>query len=122
MKRSMLWPVVVMLLWLTACSGRAPTVERITIVNPTEFTLDVDVTGPERDGWLPVTIVEARSEEVTGDLIDQGDRWIFRFLHWGDPVGELVLTRTELERSGWRVEVPEQIGERLQELGRPPSG
>jgi hypothetical protein len=43
-------------------------------------------------------------------------------LHWGDPVGELALTRRELERSGWRMEVPKQIDERLQQQGSPPSG
>ena len=62
--------------------------DRITIVNPTEYDVDVDVTGPDRDGWLPVAIVGARSEKVAQGVIDQGDLWIFRFVHWGDPVDE----------------------------------
>jgi hypothetical protein len=54
-------------------------------------------------------------------VIDQGEVWIFRFRHWGDPIRELSLTRAELERNGWRLEVPDEVEERLQELGRPSS-
>lgn len=95
--------------------------DRITIVNPTPYDLDVEVSGQDRDGWLPVAIVEAGEEDVVPGVSDQGEVWIFRFRHLGDPVGELSLTRAELERSGWRVEVPNEVAERLQELGRPPS-
>jgi hypothetical protein len=112
---------VVTLLWLAACSGPPARVDRITIVNPTGYDLDVDVAGRERGGWLPVAIVEARSERVAEEVIDQGEVWVFRFLHWGDPVRELSLTRAELEEAGWRVEVPGEVEERLQELERPPS-
>jgi hypothetical protein len=112
---------VLALLLVAACTGPPPTVEEITIVNPTDYDLDVDVTGGERDGWLPVAIVKARTEDVAQEVIDQGEVWIFRFLHWGDPVGEVRLTRGDLERDGWRVEVPAGIGERLQQLGRPRS-
>jgi hypothetical protein len=97
-------------------------VERITVTNPTGYDLDVEVTGRDREGWLPVAIVEARTEDVAQEVIDQGEVWIFRFRHWGDPVGELRLSRAELERNGWRVEVPAEIEERLEQLGRPKSG
>jgi hypothetical protein len=113
--------MVVLAVLLAACSGPPPTVDRITIANPTEYELDTEVTGRDRQGWLPLTVVEAGSEVVVQEVIDQGEEWVFRFLHWDDSVGELSVTREELERSGWRVEVPEQIGERLQELERPPS-
>ena len=106
---------------LAACSGPPTTVDRITIANPTDYELDTEVTGRDRQGWLPLAIAKAGSEVVVREVIDQGEQWIIRFLHWGDPVGELSVTRGELERSGWRVGVPEQIGERLQQLGRPPS-
>jgi hypothetical protein len=96
-------------------------VERITIANPTAYDLDVDVTGPGQEGRLPIAIVEARSEDIAQDVIDQGDVWIFRFLHWGDSVGHLSLTRAELERNGWHVEVPEEVEERLEQMGRPTS-
>jgi hypothetical protein len=104
------------LLWLTACSGPAPTVDRITVANPTEYDLEVHVTGEERDGWLPLIIVEARSEDIVRGVIDQGDLWIFQFRHLGDAIGQTSVSREELERSGWRVEVPESVEERLAQL------
>jgi hypothetical protein len=109
-------------LLVASCSGPAPRVDRITISNPTAYDIDVEVTDRDRDGWLPVAIVEAGSEHISQDVIDQGEVWVFRFLHWGDPVGEFSPTRAELERNGWRVEVPGEVEERLQELGRPMSG
>ena len=105
---------------LGACSGPLPTVDRITIANPTGYDLAVEVSGGNRETWLPLTVVGTGSEVVVEQVIDQGERWTFRFKHWDDPVGEVVLTRTELEASGWRVEVPSDIQERLQQLGRPP--
>ena len=112
--------VLIMVLWVAACTGPPPRVDRITIVNNSGYDLDIDVAGSERGGWLPVAIVEAHSKDVAEEVIDQGEVWVFRFLHWGDPVGELSLPRAELEGVGWRVEVPEKVEERLQQLGRPP--
>jgi hypothetical protein len=114
--------LVVLAVLLAACSGPPPTVDRITIANATNYDLDTEVTGRDREGWLPLSVVAAGSEVVVREVIDQGEEWIFRFVHWGDPVGELSITRVELEGSEWRVEVPEQVEERLQQLGRPPSG
>jgi hypothetical protein len=104
---------------LASCAGPPPTIAEITIVNGTAYDLDVEVSGEDRQGWFPVAIVEAGSTDVSEEVIDQGEVWVFRFRHWGDPVGELSLNRGELEESGWRVEVPEAISERLRELERP---
>jgi hypothetical protein len=106
---------------LAACSGTPATVDRLTVVNPTDYDLDVHVMGGDREVWVPLAIVAARSEDVVEDVIDQGDQWTFRFLHWGDSLAERSLGRAELERNGWRVDVPPEVGERLRELGRPPS-
>jgi hypothetical protein len=110
------------LVWLSACSGPAPTVDQITVVNSTEYDLEIHVTGRERNGWLPMIIVEARSEGIARGVLDQGEVWIFQFRHLGDAVGEHSLSQEELERSGWRLEVPDEVDERLQQLGRSPSG
>jgi hypothetical protein len=106
---------------LAACSAPPPTVDRITIVNPTDYAIDVHVSGRDQDLWLPVGIVDAHTEDVAEQVIDQGDRWTFRFLYSGDPLEEVSLTRPELERSGWRVVIPHELGELLRELGEPPS-
>jgi hypothetical protein len=111
----------ILILLLAACSVRPRTVDRVTIVNRTAYKLDVQVTDGDRDGWLPVAIVDGGSDADSLGLVDQGDVWIFRFLHSGDPVGELILTRAELERNDWQVEVPGDVEDRLRALGRAPS-
>lgn len=107
---------------LTGCLGPAPTIDVLTIANPTDYQLDVDVAGEERKGWLPIAILEPRSEKVARNVIDQGELWIFRFRYLGDPVGEVPVTRDELEGNGWRVEVPDEVEQRLREGGAQPFG
>jgi hypothetical protein len=113
--------LVALSLLLAACSAPPGTVDEITIANPTSYDIAVEVTGPARESWLPVAIVQAGTEDATNDVLDQGEVWVFRFLHWGEPLTELSLTRAELERNGWRVDIPADLEERLQQLGRPPS-
>lgn len=119
-------PLVVLLAAVSiasvGCIDAPRYVDRVTIVNGTEFDLGVEVTGPDRTGWLPLALVPAGSETVVEEVADQGAMWVFRFRHWGDPVGELSIARAELERDGWRVAVPEDVGERLRGLVRQPSG
>jgi hypothetical protein len=111
---------VLALLLLVACWGPARTVDRVTIVNPTDYDLAVDVSGADRDGRLPLAIVDHGSERMIREVVDQGRVWTFRFLHEGEAVGEITVARTVLERGGWRVEIPEEVGERLRDLGRQP--
>jgi hypothetical protein len=113
--------LIALSLVLLGCSGPPGTVEEITIANPTSYDLAVEVAGRARESWLPVAIVEAGSEDAAQQVLDRGEVWVFRFLHWGEPVTELTMTRTELERNGWRVDVPAEVEERLEELGRPPA-
>jgi hypothetical protein len=119
MTRTLAGTLAILAIVLSSCTGPASRIDEITILNGTDYDLDVEVSGEHRQGWLPVAIVEAGSTDVSEEVIDQGHVWVFRFRHWGDPVGELSLNRAELEESGWRVEVPEAVSERLRELGRP---
>lgn len=113
--------VAAVTLLVAGCTGAPVTVDRITVVNHTDYDIQVHVTGRDPGIWLPIAIVEARSEDLARDVIDQGDRWTFRFLYQGEPLEETSLTRGELEGGGWRVAIPEAIGERLSALGEPPS-
>ena len=106
-------------LLLSACAGAAPTIEEVTIVNGTDYDLEVEIAGQDGDGWLPLARVGAGTEGSAREVIDQGDAWVFRFRHWGEQVGEVTFTRGGLEEIGWSVEVPAEIAERLEDLGRP---
>jgi hypothetical protein len=105
---------------LAACSGAPQTVERIEIVNPTDYDIAVDVSGPNGRGWLPISLAEHRSSVTVREVIDQGERWSFRFRHFGQTVGEISMRRDQLETTDWLVEIPAEVGERLRDLGREP--
>jgi hypothetical protein len=106
--------LVTITLLVSSCSQTPPVVRAVTIVNGTGYDLTVQVSDSDRRAWLPLANVEARSERSIVEVIDQGDVWVFRFLHSGEPIGELSLGRTELERDNWSVEVPDDVAERLE--------
>lgn len=103
----------------SACSG-VSFVDEVTIVNNTEYSANVEVTGKDRDGWLGLTVVRPESTTTVGEVIDQGDVWIFRFDYLGKGKEEMEVSRRELERNEWTVEVPQSFERRLRDLGVPP--
>jgi hypothetical protein len=107
------------MLVLAACAD-VPFIDEVTIVNETEYSANVDVRGRERDGRLGLTSVPARSTRTVDRVIDQGDLWIFSFDYGGKHEEEVEVSRGELQRSDWTIEVPTSFEQRLRELGVPP--
>lgn len=95
-------------------------VKEVKIVNETEYPANVDLSGKNRDGWLRLTVVEGQSTRAVGEVIDQGEVWIFRFDYASKHQEEVEISRSELERNDWTVEVPEAFEQRLRALGEPP--
>jgi hypothetical protein len=114
--------VVVAIVALVWPGSRLPSyVDDITVVNPHPWDVGVDVTGAERDGWLGMGTVDRTASHAFGQVIDQGEQWVFRFTYSGVDGGELVVTRNELEASDWKVTVPELFAERMRASGLGPS-
>jgi hypothetical protein len=113
--------VLLLLLLVPGCLDTTSRVDSVTVANPLPYELVVHVSDGEGGEWTPLGIVQAGGELTVREVIDQGERWTFRFQHWGDTVGESTESRADLEGEGWRIEVPPSIGDRLEELGRPPS-
>lgn len=105
------------LLLLAACAG-ATFVERISIANDTEYPATVEVRGVNR-GWLPVTTVSPGEKRAVAEVIDQGQSWTFRFAYAGEQA-EVEFSRGELATTGWLVEVPLELEEKLHVQGIPP--
>jgi hypothetical protein len=102
-----------------ACSG-VSFVDGVTIVNDTVYSANIDVTGEAGDGWLLVTSVEPQSTTVVEEVIDQGEKWNFRFDYVGRYDQEVEISRRELEQNGWTIEVPQSFEQRLRELNVSP--
>jgi hypothetical protein len=112
---------------LGACAllGGAPCsdvafVDEVTIVNDTVYSANVDVTGKTRDGWLLLISVEPQSTTTVEEVIDQGEVWVFRFDYVGKHEEEVEISRRELERGEWTIEVPQSFEQRLRDLNVPP--
>ena len=109
------------LTFLVGLSSGPTTIPRITFENPTVYALDIEVSSGAAGGWTSAGSVRQKSTSEVTEVIDQGDTWVFRFDSQGASGGELRLSRTELEASGWRVSIPAEVGTRLAEAGAPPN-
>lgn len=96
-------------------------IERIVIVNSTDYNVVVDVTGADDDAWLGLGIAHRNTETAKEQVIDQGETWIFRFSYAGEDLGEERISRSDLVRNKWRYQIPERVGQTLKEKGYAPS-
>jgi hypothetical protein len=95
-------------------------VDEITFVNQTDYPAHVEVSDASRQSWLNLTIAERDEETTVRNVIDWGDVWVFRFDYAGQHEEEIEISRSELIRAEWTIEVPQSFGESLQRLGIEP--
>ena len=95
-------------------------VDRVHVVNETPYLVDVEVTGNARDGWLKLGPVSPGETHNFGNVVDQGDEWIFHITTGPHSGGEFSVRRAELERELWRITIPLEVGERLETSGAVP--
>ena len=107
------------ILVLASCSS-VSFVDDVTVVNDTDYPAHVDVSGRDRSGWLGLTVVAPETSTTVGQVLDQGDVWIFRFRYVGEYAEEMEVSRAQLVRNEWTVEVPQSFEQRLRDLGVPP--
>jgi hypothetical protein len=112
---------IVLLIGMSGCEDVAY-VERVVIMNPTPYDLEVEVKGTGDRRPLSLGITPHNAETVKEQVIDMGDTWIFLFSYLEEEeVGEESVKRDDLVRNRWRFVIPEEIGERLEERGVRPS-
>lgn len=107
---------------LTVVVGRSagpPKVARLTFENPTVYAIDIEVSPETGTGWTPAGSVRQQSTVDVEEVTDQGEVWRFRFTSQGESGGELVLSRSDLEASGWRIVILAEVGTRLADAGAP---
>ena len=90
-----------------------PFVDAVTISNPHEWNVEVDVGGSGSVG--------RETTHTYRSVIDSGNEWVFRFSYGGIDGGELVFSRAELERQGWKVIVPDEFARQMRAAGAAPS-
>jgi hypothetical protein len=113
--------VAAALAFLVGPSAGPATVPRLTFENNTAYTLDIEVSPGTSTGWTSAGSVRQHTTADVNEVIDQGDVWLFRFDSQGEEGGQLRLSRSELQASGWRIVVPDDVGTRLAAAGAPPT-
>ena len=96
-------------------------VDRVTVVNPTPYRLEIDVIGAGRSHGVGLGPIGREQTKTFEDVIDQGREWIFRFGSAGADGGEVRFTREQLQHDGWRLTVPAEVAHRLEAAGIHPS-
>jgi len=89
----------------------------ITVVNPTPYSLQVDVQAPGERSHLGLGGIRLESTREFLEVMDQGPQWVFLFSYAGHEGGQLTASRDQLQRDGWRVTVPDQVAERFRDAG-----
>jgi hypothetical protein len=120
------WPVVAVAAILVVATlprvlATPSRVDRVTLVNHTQYAVVVDVNGGHDDGWMGLGTAERETATDVRDVIDQGDVWTFRFTSQGYDAGEVRITKADLKRSDWKVVIPAAVGERLAGQGATPT-
>lgn len=101
-------------------TGLPDKIETLTVENPTDFPLDVEVSGVDGESWLGVGIVGARSTKEFTDVIDQGATWVFRFSGQGETSSQHRYSRQEMVAEDWTLVVPRSVGDELRASGVEP--
>jgi hypothetical protein len=94
-----------------------PFVGRVTVVNHSEYAVDVDVAGATTAEWLPLGTAGVHASTSIASVFDQGSTWTFRFGVQGNELGQIVVSRAELARAGWQVVVPDRFIAQLRRSG-----
>jgi hypothetical protein len=97
---------VAILVGLLALVHRPDFVSRVSIVNRTGSSLQVDVAPGRTGAIMPLGVVDPRSTDTFQDVVDQGDVW---YVHVSDPAAgtrTLHFTRQQLQHANWHLTIP----------------
>lgn len=95
-------------------------VDEITFLNETDYPARVEVSDASREEWMNLTIAQRDEETTVREVIDRGGIWVFRFGYAGEHEEELEISRADLVRADWIVEVPLSFGDALERIGVTP--
>lgn len=107
--------------WFTQGILALPDKVGVTVTNPTEYDIDVDVRAPDTATRAVFGRVEGGAARTQSHLLDPGESWVFVFRHDGVEVGELRLSEAELEDLGHTVEVPPEVTAEARAAGLTPT-
>lgn len=114
---SLMWIVAVLLavaasVYVLNLAQSVPGREVITVQNQTDSAVTLNVRG-DGGGWLGLGTVDPKAHTQFESVADQGRVWRFRLTVGPDRIGEIVRTRDQLARSGWKITIPASAADQL---------
>lgn len=104
----------VALLLMTRLLFQDPTfVDRLSVTNRSGYDVRVEVAAPDGTDWMPLRVAVQHCTTSIQLVIDPGSTWRFRFHAQGVDGGEEIVTRAELERAGWTLQIPDAVESQL---------
>lgn len=88
-------------------------VDRLVVVNPTDYEITVAASEPGERARSPLGSVDPGEEATFERIVDQGGEWVFHFRSQGRDAGSLEISEAELEAADWQLVIPESVGEAL---------
>jgi hypothetical protein len=77
----------------------------VRVANAGATQVEVDVAPPGDDAWMGLGTARPHETSVFDEVYDIGDEWVVRF--WTpEHDAQVRVTRAQLERAGWKIEVP----------------
>jgi hypothetical protein len=108
-------------LWFASGTLALPARTDVTVVNDTDYDIDVAVHARGEDALTVFGRVDRGDTRTQPNLLDPGDAWVIAFRHGATDLGELRLTRDELDDLDHTVEIPPDVIRRARSLGLQPS-
>jgi len=88
-------------------------VPRITVDNHSGYALLVEVSDGQGGSWSPVGTISRNGSTSLEQVYDVGDAWQFRLTAQTVGLGTVRVSRSQLERSDWHVDIPRRLGDTL---------
>jgi hypothetical protein len=96
----------------------SPGRDSVTFVNRTGAPVTLSVTGGDGGGWLGLGTIDPNSRSKIEAVIDQGAVWRFDLSVGPDHIGEIQRTEDQLRAAGWKVTIPKDAVDHLDEPRR----
>jgi hypothetical protein len=108
-------------LWVAQSLLAMPDKVAVTVANPTEYDVDVEVRAPDAAAVTVFGRIERGSTRTQPNLLDPGEEWLISFRHEGSDLGELRMSDAELDDLGHTIEVPSEVAAEALAAGLTPS-
>ena len=84
-------------------------IDRISFENRSGYDIRIEVAGDDARDWMPLGVAMQHCTTAIELVIDQGPTWHIRFFAQGREGGQVTVTRADLQRADWTLQIPDSV-------------